>query len=229
VPDIELGLYREIVLEADRLGMDVATHAIGDLGVRLTLDAYEAAARARGDRHDRRHRAEHIEVGNAADIPRFKALGVTASMQPFHAVPVGDPRVSPWTRLVGSEREPYSFPWRSLAEAGATLAFGSDWPVVTPDVRVGLVAAVTRTNRDGLPDGGWQPQQCVTLSQALDAYTRGGAYAEAQEQVKGMLRPGMLADVTVFGQDLFTLRPREMLAAEIALTIVGGRVVHRTM
>ncbi len=229
VPDIELGLYREIVVEADRLGMDVATHAIGDRGVRLTLDAYEAAAAANGGRRDRRHRVEHIEVGNARDIPRFRALGVTASMQPFHAVPGGDPTGTPWTRLVGPAREPYSFPWRSLAESGADLCFGSDWPVVTPDVRIGLAAAVSRRNRDGLPAGGWQTQQCVTLSQALDAYTRGGAYAEARDHLKGRLRPGLLADVTIFAQDLFALRPHEIKQAKIAATIVGGRIVHRTI
>src|SRR5947209_77949 len=97
--------------------------------------------------------------------------------------------VSPWMPTK-PPRPPFA--------AGADLCFGSDWPVVTPDVRVGLAAAVSRCNRDGLPAGGWQTQQCVTLSQALDAYTRGGAYAEAQDHLKGRLRPGLLADVTIF-------------------------------
>jgi predicted amidohydrolase YtcJ len=114
-----------------------------------------------------------------------------------------------------------------LLEAGAALAYGSDWPVVTPDVRVGLHAAVTRTSRTGEPEGGWQPQLCVTLAEALDAYTSGAARSERQEHAKGMLRPGMLADVTVFGQDLFRLAPREILDAQIALTVVDGRIVHR--
>jgi len=228
VPDMELQAFHEIVVEADRLGMDVAVHAIGDRGVRLTLDAYEAAQQANGGRRDRRHRVEHIEVGHPADIPRFARLGVTASMQPYHAAPGGDPRYTLWTELVGPEREPYAFPWRALLETGAHLAFGSDWPVVTPDVRVGLHTALTRTNLACEPRGGWQTQQSVTLAQALDAYTRGGAYAEAREDAKGMLRAGMLADVTIFAQDLFTLPPDDILSVEIAATVVDGQVVHRS-
>lgn len=227
VPDMELGAYREIVVEADRLGMDVATHAIGDRGVRLTLDAYEAARQANGGQRGRRHRVEHIEVGNPADLPRFARLGVTASMQPFHAAPGGDPRFTPWTQLVGPVREAYAFPWRILLETGAALAFGSDWPVVTPDVRVGLHTALTRTNAACEPRGGWQPHLSVTLAQALDAYTRGAAYAESQDDVKGTLRAGMLADVTVFARDLFTLHPDEILGVPIAATVVDGRVVYR--
>jgi len=227
VPDMELGAYREIVVAADGLGMDVATHAIGDRGVRLALDAYEEARRVNGDR-DRRHRVEHIEVGNPSDIARFARLGVTASMQPLHAVPTGDPRFTPWTRLVGPAREPYAFAWRYLIESGAALAFGSDWPVVTPDARLGLHTALTRATVGGEPRGGWQPQQSLTLAQALDAYTRGAARAEGQDGVKGMLRAGMLADVTVFAQDLFALQPAELMRVDIALTVVDGQVVHRT-
>lgn len=227
VPDMDLEAYHEIVVEADRLNMDVATHAIGDRGVRLALDAYAAAQRANGGRRGRRHRIEHIEVVHPDDIPRFGRLGVTASMQPFHTAPGADPRTTPWTQLVGSAREPYAFPWRSLLEAGAPLAFGSDWPVVTPDVRVGLHTALTRTNIADEPEGGWQPQQSVTLAQALDAYTRGGACAEGQDNVKGTLRAGMLADITVFTEDLFRLRPSEILTVGIALTVVDGRIVYR--
>lgn len=172
-----------------------------DRGVRLCLDAYEAAQRANGGRRDRRHRIEHIEVIHPDDIARFGRLGVTASMQPLHAAPTGDPRYTPWTQNVGPGREPYAFVWRSLLEAGAPLAFGSDWPVVTPDVRIGLHTALTRTSMANVPEGGWQPQQCVTAAQALDAYTRGGAYAEAQDHLKGTLRAGMLADITVFARD----------------------------
>jgi len=227
VPDMELGAYREIVVAADGLGMDVATHAIGDRGVRLALDAYEEARRVNGDR-DRRHRVEHIEVGRPSDLARFARLGVTASMQPLHAVPTGDPRFTPWTRLVGPVREPYAFAWRRLIESGAALAFGSDWPVVTPDARLGVHTALTRATVGGEPRGGWQPQQSLTLAQALDAYTRGAARAEGQDGVKGMLRAGMLADVTVFAQDLFALQPAELMRVDIALTVVDGQVVHRT-
>jgi len=227
VPDMDPEAYREIVVAADRLGMDVATHAIGDRGVRLALDAYEAAQERNGGRRDRRHRVEHIEVIHPRDIPRFGQLGVTASMQPLHAAPTTDPRFSPWTRLVGLAREPYAFAWRRLLEAGALLAFGSDWPVVTPDVRRGLHTALTRTNRANEPTGGWQPQLGVTIAQALDAYTRGGAYAEGQDDVKGILRPGLLADITAFTRDLFAVSPDEIPTVGIALTVVDGRIVHR--
>jgi len=227
VPDMDPTAYREIVVAADALGMDVATHAIGDRGVRLALDAYEAARHANGGRRGRRGRVEHIEVVHPDDIPRFGQLGVTASMQPLHAAPTTDPRFSPWTRLVGPAREPYAFAWRRLVEAGAPLAFGSDWPVVTPDVRRGLHTALTRANAANEPVGGWQPQLSVTLAQALDAYTRGGAAAEAQDDVKGILRPGLLADITAFTRDLFAVSPDEIPTVGIALTVVDGRIVHR--
>jgi len=227
VPDMDPQAYHEIVVAADALGMDVATHAIGDWGVRLALDAYEAAQRVNGGRRDRRHRVEHIEVSHPSDIPRFARLGVTASMQPLHAAPTTDPRFSPWTRLVGPAREPDAFVWHRLLETGAALAFGSDWPIVTPDVRPGLRAALTRASADGEPRGGWQPQQTTTLAQALDAYTRGAAYTEAQDTVKGVLRAGMLADITVFAQDLFAVSPSDIPSVDIALTVVDGQVVYR--
>jgi predicted amidohydrolase YtcJ len=229
MPDIDPDVYREIVIAADALEMDVATHAIGSRGIRAALDAYQSAQEAHGRDRGRRHRVEHIECADPADLPRFGRLGVTASMQPLHAAPTTDPRSTPWTALIGAEREPYAFKWRTLLETGARLSFGSDWPIVTPDVRTGLHAAVTRTTVEGEPEGGWQPQQCVTLAQALDAYTRGAAYAERQDGVKGTLRAGLLADVTAFGQDLFRLTPREMLRADVVLTIVDGRVVYRRM
>jgi len=227
VADIDPAVYREIVVVADALGLAVATHAIGDRGVRLALDAYEEAGRANGDNPARRLRVEHVEVVHPTDIPRFADLGVTASMQPLHAILGGDPRTTPWTALVGPEREPYAFAWRALLDAGARLSFGSDWPIVTPDPRLGLYAAVTRRALNGAPPGGWQPQQAVTLAQALDAYTRGAAYAEGQEGVKGTLRAGMPADLTVFARDPFALAAADIPAVDIALTVVDGRVVHR--
>jgi len=227
VADIDPAVYRDIVVAADALELAVATHAIGDRGVRLALDAYEAARRANGDRLARRLRIEHIEVVHPADIPRFAHPDVVASMQPLHAIVGDDPRTTPWTVMAGPEREPYAFAWRALLDAGARLSFGSDWPIVTPDPRLGLYAAVTRRALNGVPPGGWQPQQAVTLAQALDAYTRGAAYAEGQEGGKGMLRVGMVADLTVFARDLFALPPAEFPSIAIALTVVDGRIVHR--
>lgn len=222
-------VYRDAVVRADALGLDIATHAIGDRGVHCALDAYAAAAAANPTRHDRRHRVEHVEVALPSDIPRFGSEGVIASMQPLHAAPTTDPRSTPWTRLVGPEREPYAFAWQSLLETGAVLAFGSDWPIVTADVRRGIRAALTRRNAAGEPAGGWQPQQCLTLAQALLAYTASAAFAERQEHRKGRLRPGMAADITIFAQDLFRLHPEELTDVEIAATVVDGRIVYRAV
>jgi len=227
VPNITPEVFRDIVVAADALDMDVAVHAIGEQAVHHTLDSYQAAQEVNGGRRDRRHRVEHIETILTSDIARFGQLGVTASMQPLHAAPTSDPRFTPWTLLAGPEREPYSFPWRRLADGGAVLSFGSDWPVVTADVRPGLHAAVTRRSTSGEPAGGWQPQQCVTLEEALRAYTAGAAYAQRAERKKGRLRPGMFADLTIFDRDLFAVPPSEILQARIELTVVSGRVVYR--
>jgi predicted amidohydrolase YtcJ len=228
VPDMDLDHYRDLVIRADALGMDVATHAIGDRGSELALDAYSAALEGNGS-VDVRHRIEHIEVLAPHNRSRFRELGVTASMQPLHAAPTGDPQFTPWTALVGPQREPFAFAWQSLLTAGAPLSFGSDWPIVSPDVRLGLHAAMTRADTAGDPAGGWQPQQCLTLAQALNAYTTGAAYAEREEGRKGTLEHGMLADIVVFERDLFTLDPGEIPSVDIVLTIVDGRVVHRTI
>jgi predicted amidohydrolase YtcJ len=229
VPDMDPDVYWEVVVAADALDMDVATHAIGDRGIRTALDAYEAAQQANGGRRERRHRVEHIEVGNPEDLPRFGRLGVTASMQPLHAAPTGDPTQTPWTQLVGPRREPYAFAWRRVLETGARLSFGSDWPIVTIDTRPGIHTAITRSNVAGQPEGGWQPQLSVTLAQALDAYTSGAAYAERQEHVKGTLRRGMLADITAFAEDPFRLSPDQILDVDVALTVIDGRAVHRSL
>lgn len=228
VPDMDPELYRDLVIRADALGMDVATHAIGDRGSELALDAYGAALAGNGS-VDVRHRIEHLEVLAPHNTSRFRELGVTASMQPLHAAPMGDPQFAPWTVLVGPQREPFAFAWQSLLTAGASLSFGSDWPIVSPDVRLGLLAAMTRADVEGEPPGGWQPQQCLTLTQALNAYTRGAAYAEREESRKGTLTHGMLADITVFERDLFTVTPAEIPSVGVALTVVDGRVVHRTV
>jgi predicted amidohydrolase YtcJ len=228
VPDMDPDLYRDLVIRADALGMDVATHAIGDRGSELALDAYGAALEGNGS-VDVRHRIEHIEVLAPHNTSRFRELGVTASMQPLHAAPTGNPQLSPWTALVGPQREPFAFAWQSLLTAGASLSFGSDWPIVSADVRLGLHTAMTRADIQGEPPGGWQPQQCLTLAQALHAYTTGAAYAEREEGRKGTLAHGMLADITAFERDLFTVTPAEIPAVGVALTIVDGHIVHRTV
>ncbi|HSB62339.1 MAG TPA: amidohydrolase [Vicinamibacteria bacterium] len=210
---------------ADRSGLQVWLHAIGDRGVRMALDAHEAALRANG-REDRRGRIEHIETISPADYPRFAALGVIASMQPLHANPDQN-NESVWARNAGPDRAGRGFSWGSLERAGARLAFGSDWPVVTSDVRRGLYCAVTRRTREGRPPGGWLPEQAVSLASALRHYTIDGAWASFEEGAKGSLAVGKLADLVVLSEDLFEAPPETILRAKVQLTVVGGRVVHR--
>ncbi len=216
--------FNGLVRELDRRRFQVITHAIGDLGIRTTLDAYEAAAKSNGLR-DRRFRIEHIENIHPADIPRFGKLGVIASMQPLHAYP-GENLEAIWGRNVGPARIANSFPWHSIAAGGARLNYGSDWPVVTLDPFIGIQNAVTRQRHDGTPAGGWVPEQRVTLDQALAAYTRDAAWGQFEENVKGTLTPGKLADVIVLSQDLFRISPLDIHKTKVVLTVVGGKVVH---
>lgn len=156
-------------------GIPVALHAIGDAAVRMALDVYEAAQKAHPDVElVGHHRIEHIEVVHPDDLPRFRALGVVASMQPYHAVPSDAPSPDDvWSANLGPERLTRAFAWRALLDAGATLAFGSDWPVFTRDPLKGMAVAVTRRNVRGLPAEGWQAHQAITFGEALWAYTIG--------------------------------------------------------
>lgn len=213
------------VVAADRAGLQVWLHAIGDGGVRMALDAHEAALRANG-RADRRGRIEHIETISPTDYPRFKALGVIASMQPLHANPDQNNEMV-WQKNAGPDRAGRGFSWGNLERAGARLVYGSDWPVVTSDVRRGLYCAVTRKTRQGRPPGGWLPDQAVSLESALRHYTIDAAYASFEENVKGSLAPGTLADLVVLSEDLFKGTPEAILGSKVVLTVVGGRVVYR--
>jgi predicted amidohydrolase YtcJ len=213
------------VVAADKAGLQVYLHAIGDRGVRMALDAHAAAAKANGPR-DRRGRIEHIETVSAADQPRFAALGVIAAMQPLHADP-NQNLVDVWEKNAGPDRASRGFGWATLERTGARLAFGSDWPVVTSDVRRGLYCAVTRKTREGTPAGGWHPEQAVTLDSALRHYTIDAAYASFEEGVKGSLAPGKLADLVVLEDDIFKAPPETILKTRILLTMLGGRVVYK--
>jgi predicted amidohydrolase YtcJ len=209
----------------DKRGWQIMIHAIGDAGVRMALDAFEHAARvnpppARG----RRHRIEHIETIDAADIPRFAQLGVIASQQPLHGTPSPN-QISVWAVNIGPDRASRAWAWRSIAETGGALAFGSDWPVVTIDPRHGLQMAVNRATAEGLPEGGWLPEQKVSLNAAVDAYTRGAAFASFDDQRKGTLTPGTLADIVILSNDIFET-PTKPLDTTVQTTIFDGRVVY---
>jgi len=206
---------------ADKAGIQVCTHAIGDRAVSTMLDIYE---RAGGD-HPAAHRfrVEHAQHIRREDFARFGKLGVIASMQPYHAIDDGR-----WAeKRIGHERARTSYAWRSMLDAGAALAFGSDWPVAPLDPLSGIYAAVTRATLDGRNPGGWFPEQRLTVEEALRAYTQGCAYAAFEEKDKGTISPGKFADLDVLSEDLFRIPPERIKGARVEITIVGGRVVYQ--
>jgi predicted amidohydrolase YtcJ len=217
----------KVVKMLDKRGWQVMTHAIGDNAVRMTLDAYQAAAETNAAaERGRRHRIEHIETIDPADIPRFGKLGVIAAMQPVHATPSPTPG-DVWSVNIGDERASRGWMWASIAKAGGRLAFGSDWPVMTLDPLKGLHVAVTRTTHDGLPEGGWIPTERLPIRKAIDAYTRDAAWASFDELRKGMLKRDMLADIVVLTDDIFSGPASRLTTTEVAVTIADGKVVYR--
>ena len=206
---------------ADKAGLQAIVHAIGDRAIRLQLDIFARVARENGVR-DRRFRIEHAQHIAPADIPRFAQLGVIASVQPYHAIDDGR-----WAeRVIGAERIRTTYAFRSLRDAGARLAFGSDWFVAPPTPLVGIYAAVTRRTLDDRNPNGWVPEQRVTVEDALRAYTINGAYASFEEKDKGSIERGKLADFTMIDRDLTRIAPETIRDARVTLTVVGGRVVY---
>jgi predicted amidohydrolase YtcJ len=187
--------------------------------VRRVLDAYQNAQRQNGRRYSR-HRVEHIELIHPQDLPRFQELGVLASMQPLHS-PMQVDENDIWPVRVGRARWPLSFAWQTLREAGATLVFGSDWPVVTQNPLRGISNAVNR-----LPWEEGMPHQRQSLTDTLIAYTRDAAYAEFQEDRKGQIKAGYLADVVLLPRDIFSIPTDEIAGLQPVLTMADGRVVH---
>ena len=210
--------FNRMGAEADRLGFQIFTHAIGDAAVRRTLDGYEEAARRNG-RRDSRHRVEHLELIDPNDLPRFAQLGVIAAMQPEHA-PLQPSGQDIWPKRVGPGRWDRSFAWRRVRQAGAILTFGSDWPVVTQSPFQGIHAALNRR-----PWGPGLLDQRQTLEETLYSYTSLGAYAEFKEAEKGKLAGGYLADLVLLSEDIFATAPGRLKEVRPVLTICDGRVV----
>lgn len=202
-------------------GFQVNVHAIGDRANTLALDVIERASAATGKR-DGRHRLEHAQVMRREDIPRLAKLGVVASMQPTHAT-----SDMPWAEArVGSERIRSAYAWRSILEAGAIMAFGSDFPVEEPDPLLGLYAARTRQDPSGNPRGGWYPNERVSGEEALRGFTVGAAYASFAESERGMLQAGLDGDFVAVSVDPVDAPPEQLLKAKVLLNVVAGAVVY---
>lgn len=213
--------FADLIVRLEQRGFQTFTHATGDRGVRTVLDAVEHARRVNGPR-DARHQIVHVECVHPDDLPRFAELGVVACMQPRHAAPeiVGE-----WRDNVGPARWPSAFPWRSLHDTYATLAFSSDWNVAEMDPLIGIYTALTRASLDGAER--WTPEQRLDLATTIRAYTLGSAYANFAEGNRGSITPGKHADLVVLSDDLFALEdPRGILDARVELTVVGGTVVY---
>jgi predicted amidohydrolase YtcJ len=212
---------RALAIERDKAGFQLNFHAIGDRANRVALDVFEAAAKANGPR-DRRDRIEHAQVVAASDFPRFARLQVIASMQPSHQT--SDMR---WAeQRVGPERIKGAYAWATMEKFGIRLAFGTDYDVEPITPFRGLYACVTRELPTGGPQGGWQPQEKISLDDCIRAYTSGSAYGEFMEGKKGELKAGEFADFIVLSKDLTKVEPSEYVGTKVLRTVVGGRTVY---
>ncbi len=221
-PNFTEDQLKRVVAMADKAGLQIYIHAIGDRGVRMALDAYENAIELNG-RKDSRFRIEHIETIDPKDIPRFKQLGVIASMEPIHADPG---TIDVWSAAIGKERTSRGFAWRALEQAGAMLIFSSDMPAaITMSPWRGLHNAVNRQTIELLPVGGWLPQHRVSLETALRAYTTNGAYASFEQEMKGQIRKGQAADIIVLDRDPFKIPRDELFKLTVRRTIFDGKDV----
>jgi len=215
------GIMLKRVSEADRAGLQIMIHAIGDRANDLILSIYEQVARENGDR-DRRFRIEHAQHLRSQDIPRFARARVIASMQPYHAIDDGR-----WAeKRIGKERAKTTYAFRSLIDSGATLAFGTDWTVAPLNPILTIYAAVTRRTLDGKNPKGWVPEQKISVEETVRAYTLGSAYAEFQENVKGTITTGKLADLVLLSRDIFKIDPKEIENVKVVMTMIDGRVVN---
>ena len=199
-------------------GFQVGTHAIGDRGSSIVIDAYEDA----GAEPDDRFRIEHLQVVRLEDLDRVRAMGVIASMQPTHAT-----SDMPWAeQRLGPERIKGGYAWRSVLETGIPLAFGSDFPVEEVSPFLGLHAAATRQDLAGHPPGGWTPREKVSVREAIHGFTEGAAYAEFAEDRRGRLEPGMQADFVVLDRNLLEIAPRDIPRTRVIFTVTGGEIVY---
>jgi predicted amidohydrolase YtcJ len=209
------------ILKADKAGLHVAVHAIGDKANQAILDIFAEAEKQNGPR-DRRFRIEHAQHLRPQEIKRFGSQRIIASMQPYHAIDDGR-----WAeKRIGPERAKGTYAFRSLLDAGTVLAFGSDWFVAPMDPLMGIYGAVTRRTLDGKRPAGWVPEQKITVAEAVRAYTLGSAFASFDEKTKGSIEVGKLADLAVLSADIFKINPVEIEKIKVVMTIFDGRVIY---
>lgn len=212
--------FNAVAIAADRLGLQIAVHAIGDGAVRMTLNGYEAARKANGKR-DSRHRIEHIEIHHPDDLRRFRSLGVLASMQTCHAPGTSGLSLEPTISKIGKDKWPYAFAWQTIRKAKVPLVFGTDWPVSDINPLRAIHAAVTRREW-----GDNMKPQRQSLHDSLHSYTVMGAYAEFAEGRKGVLKRGAMGDAVVLDADLETIAPDDIELVKVQATVVNGQVVY---
>jgi len=215
-----VSLMRDRMMRADAAGLQLCTHAIGDQGISMILDIYSEIVKAHGE-SDRRFRIEHAQHMAAKDFDRFAQLHVIASVQPYHAIDDGR-----WAEeRIGHDRASRTYAFRTFLDHAVRLAFGTDWEVAPLNPMLGLYAAVTRATLDGKNPNGWFPEQKLTLPESIEAYTMGSAYAEFQENEKGSITVGKLADMVLLSDDIFAIDPAKIRDVNVKLTIVGGKIV----
>jgi predicted amidohydrolase YtcJ len=211
---------RQRLIGADKAGLQLCVHAIGDAAISQVLDLFSDVIRANGPR-DRRLRIEHAQHMASKDFARFAEMNVIASVQPYHAIDDGR-----WAeRRIGSERAKTTYAFRTFLDRGVRLALGTDWNVAPLNPMLTLYAATTRATLDGAHPNGWIPEQKISVEEGLTAYTTGSAYAEFQEQEKGTLARGMLADLVILSDDILAIAPARIKDVKATLTMVGGKVV----
>ncbi len=215
---------RQRMLAADKAGLQLSIHAIGDRANEVLLGLFEEVAKINGPR-DRRFRIEHAQHLRREDIARFASLGVIPSMQPYHCIDDGR-----WAeKRIGPERIKTTYPFRSLLDSGARLTFGSDWTVAPINPLLGVYAAVTRRTLDGRNPEGWIPQEKITVEEAMNCYTLRNAFASFAERKTGSIEAGKLADLVVLDRDIFAIPPVQIPQARVLYTIVGGKVIYRSV
>ncbi|MCI0522745.1 MAG: amidohydrolase [Bacteroidales bacterium] len=220
LPQLSYEELEERVITADRLGFQIGIHAIGPKANNWILNAFQKAREVNGVR-DSRHRSEHAQILIEEDIPRFAELGVIASMQPTHCIT--DKRFA--EKRIGTDRSRWSYAWKSLADSGAQVAFGTDYSVEPLNPMEGLYAAVTRKDRKGEEGEGWFPMEKLTMEKAIEYYTLGASFAQFTEERKGMLKPGYLADITVLSEDIFSTPEDRIMTVKTDYTITDGKIV----